>query len=53
MKKIVLALAILALMFAEYRFIMTNIVPTFDDCGMLSLSVFGQIDQYYVAENPE
>ena len=41
------------LMFAEYRFIMRNIVPTVDDCGILSLSVFGQVDQYYVGDLPE
>lgn len=44
---------LVTLMFAEYRFIMTNIVPTVDDCGILSLSVFGQVDQYYVGDLPE
>lgn len=41
------------LMFAEYRFIMRNIVPTVYEDGYLCLEVFGQVDQYYVGDLPE
>lgn len=44
-KTIIIAISILALMFAEYRFIMLNINPHL--CGnIITLEVFGQCDDY-------
>lgn len=49
MKKVALFIIILlVLMFAEYRYIMHNIYPSYGDDGFLHLEVFGQIDTYYI-----
>ena len=49
MKKIIIFILIaLALMFAEYRYIMRNICPSYGDDGFLHLEVFWQVDTYYV-----
>ena len=51
MKKICITLIsillLLAMMIAEYRFIMHNIKPYTDDNGTLYLEVFGMVDEYY------
>lgn len=48
MKKLVVTLcAILVLMFAEYRFIMTNIKPYYAEDGFLCIEFMGQTDAYY------
>jgi hypothetical protein len=50
-KKIVIVLlavfVILAMMFAEYRFIMHNIRPYKGDNGTVYLEIFGNVDTYY------
>lgn len=48
-KKLVILVAVLALMFAEYRFIMCNLYPYYDN-GFLCLEFMGQVDTYYVEE---
>lgn len=50
MKKIIaLVLVISALMFAEYRYIMTHITPTYgEEPGVLCLEIFGQVDEYCI-----
>lgn len=49
MKKFALFVIIaMVLMFAEYRYIMCNICPSYGDDGLLNLEVFGQVDTYYV-----
>lgn len=54
MKKLVmLALAIVAvlgIMFAEYRYIMTNIKPYRGENGTVYLEIFDQVDEYYADE---
>lgn len=54
MKKLVaLALAIVAvlgIMFAEYRYIMCNIRPYRGENGTVYLEVFDQVDEYYADE---
>lgn len=45
MKKLIAAILILALMYAEYRCIMVNITPSVDN-GTVYLEVFGQVDEY-------
>ena len=48
MKKAILILVtIVLLMFAEYRFIMVNLHPYYDN-GILCMEIFGFVDQYYV-----
>ena len=48
MKKIIIVLFILAiLMFAEYRFIMTNLEPYYAEDGFLYIEFMGQVDTYY------
>ena len=48
MKKAILILAaIVLLMFAEYRFIMVNLYPYYDN-GVLCMEFFGFVDEYYV-----
>ncbi|MBQ3017400.1 MAG: hypothetical protein IJD89_00490 [Clostridia bacterium] len=47
-KKFIIALiAILILMFAEYRYIMTNLCPYYAEDGYLYIEVLGQVDTYY------
>lgn len=49
-KKIVAIIAIImavcALMYVEYRYIMTNQCPYLDDNGTVYIEVFGQVDCY-------
>ena len=48
MKKIIIiALAIITLMFAEYRFIMLNLCPYHGENGTVYIELFGQVDEYY------
>lgn len=51
MKKlaIVLAtiLALAALMYGEYRYIMCNQCPYYGEDGTLYIEIFGQVDSYY------
>ena len=48
MKKLIIILvAILVLMFAEYRFIMTNLTPYYAEDGYLYIEILGQVDTYY------
>lgn len=50
MKKLIALALLLALMFAEYRYIMHNIQPSWGEDGFLYLEVFGCVDTYYVEE---
>ena len=43
----IVSIAVLALMFCEYRFIMANIKPYRGFGGTVYLEVFGQVDEYY------
>ena len=51
MKKVIafaLALVVvLALMFAEYRYIMTHIKPYRGENGTVYIEIFDQVDEYY------
>lgn len=51
MKRVATIVAVLvtiaALMFAEYRFIMTNIKPYYAEDGFLCIEFMGQTDAYY------
>lgn len=40
-------LALFALMFAEYRFIMCNQRPYRGENGTVYIEMFGQVDEYY------
>lgn len=50
-KKIIYAIVgiifILSLMFAEYRFIMHNVIPYRGEGGTVYLEIFGNVDEYY------
>ena len=49
MKKVILILiAIVLMMFAEYRIIMTNLHPYYGDNGTLYIEIFGSVDEYYI-----
>lgn len=49
MKKIIIILAAtLVLMFAEYRYIMTNLYPYYSDDGYLCIEFCGQVDAYNI-----
>lgn len=54
MKKLIAAVliivALLGIMFAEYRFIMCNIKPYRGERGTIYLEVFDQVDEYYAEE---
>ena len=54
MKKLVaitlILVAMLGIMFAEYRYIMCNITPYRGDNGTVYLEVFNQVDEYYAEE---
>ena len=50
MKKLIVAILILVLMFAEYRFIMLNICPYLGENGTVYLEIFGKVDEYYASE---
>ena len=48
MKKIIIIiLAVITLMFAEYRFIMLNLCPYRGENGTVYIELFGQVDEYY------
>ena len=49
MKKLIIAALILAaLMFAEYRYIMTNLCPSIVNDHTVHIEFMGQVDEYYV-----
>ncbi len=54
MKKLIatvlILVAVLGIMFAEYRYIMTNIKPYRGEGGTVYLEVFDQVDEYYADE---
>lgn len=54
MKKLIavvlIIVAVLGIMFAEYRYIMTNIKPYRSDDGTVYLEIFDQVDEYYADE---
>ena len=43
---IVIIMAILSLMYAEYRYIMVNQCPYIDENGTVYIEIFGQTDVY-------
>lgn len=48
MKRTIIAIiAILAIMYAEYRYIMVNICPYLGENGTVYLEIFEQVDEYY------
>jgi hypothetical protein len=47
---IVAIIMLLGIMFAEYRYIMTNINPYKGDGNTVYLEVFGQVDEYEMEE---
>lgn len=47
MKKLIILVAILALMFVEYRYIMVNLHPYYAEDGFLCIEFMGQVDSYY------
>lgn len=47
-KLIIILLAILVLMYAEYRYIMLNLSPSNGSNGTVYIEIFGQVDEYYV-----
>ena len=47
MKKVIAILLILALMYAEYRYIMCNLRLYYADNGFICIEIFGQMDSYY------
>ena len=49
-KFIIILVAVLGIMFAEYRCIMTHIKPYRGEGGTVYLEVFGQVDEYYAEE---
>ena len=46
-KAIIIFVAVFALMFCEYRWIMMNIKPYRGFGGTVYLDVFGRVDEYY------
>ena len=46
-KIIIIAIIVLCMMFAEYRFIMCNIRPYRGENGTVYLDFFGNVDEYY------
>ena len=57
MKKIIIntvcvLLIAVSFMFAEYRFIMHNLIPcTTDTENIISIEIFGIVDEYYINNN--
>lgn len=47
-KIIIGVLFILSLMFAEYRYIISNLYPYIEDNKTVCIEIFGQIDKYYI-----
>ena len=54
MKKLIasvlIIIALLGIMFAEYRYIMCNIKPYRGERGTVYLEIFDQVDEYYAEE---
>ena len=46
-KFIIILVAVLCIMFAEYRYIMTHIKPYRGEGGTVYLEIFNQVDEYY------
>lgn len=46
---LIYAVAILTLMFSEYRYIMTSLHPYYED-GVLCIEFMGQVDAYDIEE---
>ena len=46
-KFLIIFMAVLCIMFAEYRYIMCHIKPYRGDGGTVYLEVFEQVDEYY------
>ena len=44
---IVIIMAVLALMYAEYRYIMVNQCPYITEDNTVYIEIFGQVDSYY------
>lgn len=44
---LIIATALFALMFAEYRFIMLNLCPYYTEDGFLCIEFMGQVESYY------
>lgn len=49
-KFIIILVAVLCIMFAEYRYIMTNIKPYVGENNTIYLEVFNQVDEYLADE---
>jgi hypothetical protein len=49
-KIILIVVAVLGIMFAEYRYIMTHICPYTGEDNTVHLEIFGQVDEYYAEE---
>ena len=49
-KFVIVLVALLCIMFAEYRYIMCHINPYRGEGGTVYLEVFGQVDEYYADE---
>jgi hypothetical protein len=49
-KFVIELMVLLVIMFAEYRYIMTNITPYHGDNDAVYLEIFGQVDEYYAEE---
>lgn len=48
MKRIIITIiAILVLMFVEYRYIMLNLHPYKGENGTVYIEIFGNVDEYY------
>lgn len=46
-KLVAIIVAIIALMFCEYRFIMVNLKPYYAEDGFICIEFMGQSDSYY------
>ena len=44
---ILIIVAVLVIMFAEYRYIMTHIKPYRGENGTVYIEIFDQVDEYY------
>ena len=49
-KFVIILVAVLCIMFAEYRYIMTHITPYRGEEGTVYLEIHGQVDEYYAEE---
>lgn len=47
-KAIVIILAVLGIMYAEYRYIMTHQCISKGDNNTMYVEIFGQVDEYYI-----